>query len=128
MTDQTKTPAAKDDAAVDAFAISMKAKLAVSRAKGRGGWNLPTVSDESLADMLVHHTTKGNAGTFEDVAIFAMMLHQRGANPLTLVTAHNRAKLGPDLMRRVDEALASKAEPHKYVVESHMDDPKPMLD
>jgi hypothetical protein len=35
----------------------------------------------------VEHLLKGNAGTFEDVANFAMMLHQRGADPQLLADA-----------------------------------------
>jgi hypothetical protein len=74
-----------DDAAVDRFAAAMKAKLAKSRAKGRGGWDDPNVcSVEFLAQLLVEHLGKGNTGTFEDVANFAMMLHQRGADPKVL--------------------------------------------
>lgn len=66
-----------DDLAVDRFAVAMKAKMAASRAKGRGGWD-----DESqctmgtLAKMLVEHMAKGDP---IDIAIFAMMLHQREA-------------------------------------------------
>lgn len=74
-----------DDAAVDRFAAAMKAKLAKAREKGRGGWDDPAqCSVEFLAKLLVEHLTKGNAGTFEDVANFAMMLHQRGADPQVL--------------------------------------------
>jgi len=74
-----------DDAAVDRFAAAMKAKLAAARAKGSGGWGDPNVcSVEFLAQLLVEHLAKGNAGTFEDVANFAMMLHQRGADPKVL--------------------------------------------
>ena len=77
-----------DDAAVDRFAAAMKAKLAKSRAKGRGGWDDPNVcSVEFLAQLLVEHLGKGNTGTFEDVANFAMMLHQRGADPKVLAEA-----------------------------------------
>jgi len=77
-----------DDAAVDRFAAAMKAKLAAARAKGRGGWDDPNVcSVEFLAQLLVEHLAKGNAGTFEDVANFAMMLHQRGAEPKVLADA-----------------------------------------
>lgn len=68
-----------DDLAVDRFAAAMKAKLARSRQKGRSGWDDKTrCSGEHLADLLVEHLAKGNEGTFEDVANFAMMLHQRG--------------------------------------------------
>jgi|GEM_PF-6613985 len=77
-----------DDAAVDRFAAAMKVKLAASRAKGRGGWDDPNVCCvEFLAQLLVEHLDKGNAGTFEDVANFAMMLHQRGADPKVLAEA-----------------------------------------
>lgn len=77
-----------DDTAVDRFAAAMKVKLAAARAKGRGGWDDPAAcSVEYLADLLVDHVGKGNYGTFEDVANFAMMLHQRGANPAVLAHA-----------------------------------------
>lgn len=74
-----------DDAAVDRFAIAMKAKLAAARRKGRGGWDDPEAcSVEFLADLLVGHVGKGNPGNFEDIANLAMMLHQRGADPAAL--------------------------------------------
>ncbi len=74
-----------DDAAVDRFAIAMKAKLATAREKGRGGWDDPNAcSVEFLADLLVGHVGKGNPGNFEDIANLAMMLHQRGADPAVL--------------------------------------------
>jgi hypothetical protein len=81
-------PQHTDDEAVDRFAAAMKAKLAASRAKGRGGWDDASVCTvEFLAQLLVEHLGKGNAGTFEDVANFAMMLHQRGADPRVLALA-----------------------------------------
>tara|TARA_Y100001951_G_C11297089_1_gene276458 strand:+ start:6048 stop:6752 length:705 start_codon:yes stop_codon:yes gene_type:complete len=77
-----------DDRAVDRFAIAMKAKMAAARAKGRGGWfDRLQCSDKRLARLLVEHLSKGNEGTFEDVAIFAMMLHQRGEDPQVLAEA-----------------------------------------
>lgn len=77
-----KTLAHPDDLAVDRFAAAMKAKLAAARTKGRGGWDDPEqCSDEYLAKLLVEHLGKGNPGTFEDIGNFAMMLHQRGADP-----------------------------------------------
>ncbi|MEE9705783.1 zinc finger-like domain-containing protein [Aeromonas veronii] len=82
---QEPTEQHHDDAAVDRFVVAMKAKLAAAREKGRGGWDDPNAcSVEYLADLLVNHVAKGNAGTFEDVANFAMMLHQRGADPAVL--------------------------------------------
>lgn len=78
----------EDDLAIERFAQAMKEKMARSRAKGRSGWNDPVqVSNARLAQMLVEHLAKGNAGTFEDVANFAMMLHQRGADPVVLQQA-----------------------------------------
>ncbi|TKI08642.1 hypothetical protein [Martelella alba] len=83
-----KPPAHPDDAAIDRFAIVMKRKMKASRAKGRRGWEVPAeVSGEQLADMLIHHLTKGNDGTFVDVANFCMMLDQRGESPLLLQDA-----------------------------------------
>ena len=79
------TAAHPDDRAVDRFADAMKAKLAVARSKGRSGWDDPAAcSVEYLAQLLREHLAKGNAGTFEDVANFCMMLHQRGADPAVL--------------------------------------------
>lgn len=79
---KTKEDAHSDNLAVDRFADAMKAKLARSRKKGRGGWDdKAQCSGEHLATLLVEHLEKGNKGTFEDVANFAMMLHQRGENP-----------------------------------------------
>lgn len=75
----------QDDAAVDRFAIAMKAKMAAAREKGREGWDDPNAcSVEFLADLLVGHVGKGNQGNFEDIANLAMMLHQRGADPAVL--------------------------------------------
>ena len=77
-----------DDVAFDHFATACKAKLENARVKGRGGWEDPEqCSNELLAKLLVEHLLKGNAGTFEDVANFAMMLHQRGADPQLLADA-----------------------------------------
>ncbi len=77
-----------DDAAVDRFSASMKQKLEAARAKGRSGWDDPSCCDVALlAERLIEHLGKGNAGTFEDVANFAMMLHQRGAHPQVLAEA-----------------------------------------
>ena len=65
-----------DDAAVDRFAASMKAKLASARAKGRSGWDDKALcQQESLALDLRKHVNKGDP---VDVGNFAMMLHQRG--------------------------------------------------
>lgn len=77
-----------DNAAFEAFAIACKKKLAKARAKGYTGWNDPTqVTVQYLAEQLINHLSKGNAHNFEDIANFAMMLHQRGADPKVLAEA-----------------------------------------
>lgn len=63
-----------DDAYVDGFAEAMKAKMAASRAKGRGGWEACSADD--LSRMLREHIEKGDP---RDVANFCMMLHHKGA-------------------------------------------------
>ena len=58
-----------DDAAVDNFAMAMKEKLALSRSKGRSGWEqMPPVE---LSAMLHEHVEKGDP---LDVANFCMFL------------------------------------------------------
>lgn len=64
-----------DDAAVDALAVLMKAKLAEKRAKGYGGWNDKTqCPQQRLSDMLRAHVDKGDP---VDVANFCAMLSAR---------------------------------------------------
>ncbi len=77
-----------DDRAIDRFAAAMKTKMAAARAKGRDGWfDRIKCPEKRLARMLVEHLSKGNDGTFEDVANFCMMLHQRGEDPQALAEA-----------------------------------------
>tara|TARA_R100000027_G_C2240344_1_gene91807 strand:- start:35 stop:979 length:945 start_codon:yes stop_codon:yes gene_type:complete len=83
-----------DDIAVDKFSLAMKEKLSASREKGRGGWEDPEVCTATqLAEMLISHLEKGNGGTFQDIANFAMMLHQRGEDPFILATSLARRDL-----------------------------------
>jgi hypothetical protein len=65
--------AQQDNVAVHNFAGAMKAKMAASRAKGRGGWLQCPV--DQLQAMLTEHLNKGDP---VDVANFAMMLWNRG--------------------------------------------------
>lgn len=77
-----------DDIGIDRFTNAMRSKMAYARAKGRSGWDDPAqCSGEQLAAALVEHLSKGNEGTFEDVANFAMMLHQRKESPSLLADA-----------------------------------------
>lgn len=65
-----------DDLAVDRFAAIMKAKLAVARDKGRGGWeDREQCPDGYLSQLLREHVEKGDP---VDVANLAMMLSLRG--------------------------------------------------
>ena len=59
-----------DDLAVDTFAQHMKAKMALSRSKGRSGWQ--ACSEAYLLDMLRNHVDKGD---MRDVGCIAMMVH-----------------------------------------------------
>jgi|GEM_PF-1804648 len=82
------TPQHFDDRAIDRFAAAMKTKMAAARAKGRDGWfDRIKCPEKRLARMLIEHLSKGNEGTFEDVANFCMMLHQRGEDPQVLAEA-----------------------------------------
>ncbi|MGH8156614.1 MAG: hypothetical protein ACREPQ_00710 [Rhodanobacter sp.] len=73
-----------DDAAVDAFAVAMKDKLARARAKGRGGWaDHEPGMQQKLSDMLREHVAKGDP---VDVANFSMFLQQRGESILPSLT------------------------------------------
>lgn len=65
-----------DDDAIDQFALGMKMKMAVARAKGRGGWHSKQqCTAEDLSRMLHEHVRKGDP---VDVANFCMMLSMRG--------------------------------------------------
>lgn len=64
-----------DDAAVDALAEAMKAKLAKQRARGYGGWKTPECTQQRLSDMLRGHVDKGDP---VDVANFCAFLAARG--------------------------------------------------
>lgn len=79
-----------DNSAVDQFAVAMKHKLSEARLKGRSGWQSDRCTDEFLATALVQHMAKGNDGNFQDIANFAMMLHQRGADPALLAEVARR--------------------------------------
>lgn len=77
--------AEEDEDCVDRFAAAMKVKLTAARSKGYACWHNPDAcSSQQLAELLVLQLNKGNAGTFEDIANFAMMLHQRDAEPSIL--------------------------------------------
>ena len=64
-----------DDVAVDRFAALMKAKLAASRAKGRGGWDEDADLQQILSDQLREHVDKGDP---VDVANYCLFLSARG--------------------------------------------------
>jgi hypothetical protein len=83
-----------DDFAVNQFADSMKKKLAISREKGKSGWNDPLSCKVSyLAELLISHLPKGDP---VDVANFAMMLHLRDGGHEALKEAANKIKQIPE--------------------------------
>ncbi|ABX15542.1 hypothetical protein [Burkholderia multivorans] len=84
-----------DDVAVDSFATAMKHKLALARAKGRGGWE--TCSPADLSRMLREHVEKGDP---RDVANFCMMLWHHGS-PIASAPADSEAARLTDEQRRV---------------------------
>lgn len=78
-----------DDQAVDLLAAAMKAKLAIQRARGYGGWDEPKRCPvERLAGMLVDHIAKGDP---VDVANFAMMLFCRDGGGVAMAHAGRTA-------------------------------------
>ncbi len=79
-------PIHADDAAVDRFAAEMKAKLAVARAKGRGGWE--QCAPAELSAMLREHVDKGDP---RDVANFCAFLWNLGASITAPAPADERA-------------------------------------
>lgn len=94
-----------DNAAVDRFAHAMRMKLVASRAKGRDGWQDPELCPEGrLADMLIGHLPKGNPGNLIDLAILAMMLEMRGADPGCLAGPLTRGDLAQP-WRPIEEAV-----------------------
>lgn len=105
-----------DDIAIDAFSAEMKAKMGRSRNKGRDGWqDKDLVSDKELAKMLVEHLSKGNAGTFEDIATFCMMLHQRGADPQVLKEAMTPEPISVEKMNQGLELHHLKSTGHSQL-------------
>ncbi|MGI2072174.1 hypothetical protein [Shewanella baltica] len=96
-----------DDISIDRFTNAMRLKMAYARSKGRSGWNDQSLcSGEQLAAALVEHLSKGNDGTFEDVANFAMMLHQRKESPRLLIDAVSsiKANVVTELVEVLNEA------------------------
>lgn len=101
-----------DDVAVDRFAEAMKAKMAASRAKGRGGWESTEVCPPgSLQRMLLDHLAKGDP---VDVGNFAMMIFNRGestaAQPVDVVRDAERFRTMCKIAFDSDPALCAAAE------------------
>jgi hypothetical protein len=94
-----------DEAALSRFTLQMREKLAAYRAKGRDGWHDPALCPETrLAEMLIGHLPKGNPGNLIDLAILAMMLQERGADPAILLGPLARGDLAQP-WRPISEAL-----------------------
>lgn len=71
-----------DDAAVDRFAVAMKAKLAKKRAEGLGGWDDPEQCHiDYLAHLLSEQIHSRATLDLVDIGNFAMMIFNRGEAP-----------------------------------------------
>lgn len=82
---ETFDPSMIDDMCINRFAEAMANKMAVGRAKGRGGWANPNeCSNESLATFLVEQISKGDP---VDIGNYAMMLFSRKAKHEIIGTA-----------------------------------------
>lgn len=82
LLDETLDEIIRDEMSVSTFAIDMKQKLMIARAKGRTGWyDQETCTDEHLANLFQEHLRKCDDGNFIDLANFLMFLHVRGAKP-----------------------------------------------
>lgn len=78
-----------DDIEVDNFAYYMKEKLALSRVKGRGGWQEADIN--ALNIMLREHIEKGDP---IDVANFCMFLQRRGERIAPVAAKQSCPKCG----------------------------------
>lgn len=93
--DMKKRDEAKyDEEVIDAFATAMKAKMALKRAQGRGGWSNKgncSVTGAELSEQLRDHVEKDDP---IDVANYCFMLWARGE----LITPYYMPIELPDLM------------------------------
>ncbi|PRH46392.1 hypothetical protein [Burkholderia multivorans] len=89
-----------DDVAVDSFATEMKHKLALARAKGRGGWE--TCSPADLSRMLREHVEKGDP---RDVANFCMMLWHHGSPIVSAPADSGEARLTDEQREAIEYAI-----------------------
>lgn len=103
-----------DDIAVDEFASAMKAKLALKRADGRGGWDNPEECHlEFLVSLLHGHIQKGDP---VDVGNIAMMLWNRGVRGNSDVLHSTQASRLAEADRRraaIPEDFAGEVGKHK---------------
>lgn len=101
-----------DDAAIDAFAAAMKAKMKKQREKGYSGWNdKEQCSTERLQSLLFSHIGKGDP---VDVANFAMMLFngkERTALPILVMLTTDeliRCTHTDDTTKAIQQAFCAK--------------------
>lgn len=113
-----------DDHCVNQFAKMMREKMALSRAKGRSGWNDPNqCSVEYLRDLLYEHLDKGDP---VDVANFCMMLRHYDAstrrdygNTLDMWKARaEAAEAEVEKLRAERDELSSKLEVERFVTDA----------
>jgi hypothetical protein len=115
-----------DDRAVDRFVGCMKRKMAKKRMDGRAGWHDPeqcTIGE--LSAMLIEHVDKGDP---LDVAIFAMMIHQRGGRIDTCEFNLIRCVACDDVIQEGDMVYIEKAEGGFLHAECAGTDPEGFVD
>lgn len=105
-----------DDAAVDALAVLMKAKLTKQRAKGYGGWDTDC-TQQRLSELLRGHVDKGDP---VDVANFCAFLSARGEG-ITSATNPETAQLQARVAE-LEAALAAEREVHVSVCSASDDE------
>lgn len=92
----------------------MTAKLALSRAKGRGGWHTPECSDEHLHKMLREHVEKGDMVDVLNIA--GMILVRQEAAACKARAEHDPI---PVPMLGPTGGTGTKAEKIRDMLESH---------
>ncbi len=106
--------------------VHMTAKLALSRAKGRGGWHTPECSDEHLHKMLREHVEKGDMVDVLNIAGMILVRQEATAcqacaehDPIPVPGANPIPGATPVPMLGPTGAPGTKADKTGRMLESH---------
>lgn len=103
-----------DNSHVDVFAKKMKAKLELTRLRGRWGWASAHTSQESLSNSLYEAINKGDP---IDIANYCMFLEQRGQQVLPKPDIGKQVTVAP--LNNVDvRQLQEQADAWEAVVDA----------